>query len=657
MADETNPFDDLPKRDARHIIEEKAETAFQNRLTENGRFMLQRADRKDYGIDCQIEVLDGDRATNARVHVQLKGTERKLNADGSLSVEVSRPNLNYLLMQPHSAYVAYHLPTDTLRICPADLVMRQYEHAGTSWAYQKTVTVTFTEALTSDRLDRLAALAGSASRTMRNSRLQQGRSTAAEIPSLLRRTVPHVHVPDDPGSARALLEQLYERNADDVISAAFEQFEAVLGPGSPLLGLAYMSEINNGLSGRVIDTARVEAGVAHFQGELDHGRYQRGSLLYTIGNGFSALGQEDAARANYEAALDDRDVADRPELAAQIHKNLGSSLDQLGETALAVDHYREALRLDPHLPEAHYALAQVHIHQGDWADALAHLDRAVFTDAARTKTAGVIGWRANVLFNMGEGEAAFRELNSLLADTDVEPWIWPHCGRLVATFGRTTTANARHALGFWTRYVRALPGHAAARRELLLATFYLRIQGEDIGLSYTKFSAEFDRQISHVTDLQDAAFLWDRLGHWAQDKEDWAEAERCFRIAYTLDGGHYGYCLGTALNFLDRHEESLPLLKEQAETLQPDAMSWFQLGVAYANLGHSVAAADAYSKALALDPDYALAAFNLGGVHWNSGDMLDAIEVWEDAIAQFPDHELAAKLQRDFPTFFLPLNG
>jgi len=346
-----------------------------------------------------------------------------------------------------------------------------------------------------------------------------------------------------------------------------------------------------------------------------------------------------------------------PELAAQIHKNLGSSLDQLGETALAVDHYREALRLDPHLPEAHYALAQVHIHQGEWADGLAHLDRAVFADAARTKSAGVIGWRANVLFNMGEGEAAFRELNRLLADTDVEPWIWPHCGRLVATFGRTTTANARHALGFWTRYFRALPDHAAARRELLLATFYLRSQGEDVGRSYTEFRAEFDRQISHITDPEDAALLWDRFGHWAQDEDDWAEAERCFRIAYDLDGGHYGYCLGTALNFLDRHQESLPLLKEQAETLQPDAMSWFQLGVAYANLGHSAAAADAYGKALALDPDYALAAFNLGGVHWNSGDILDAIELWETAIARFPDHELAAKLRNDLPMFFLPPDG
>lgn len=96
-------------------------------------------------------------------------------------------------------------------------------------------------------------------------------------------------------------------------------------------------------------------------------------------------------------------------------------------------------------------------------------------------------------------------------------------------------------------------------------------------------------------------------GHWAQDEADWVEAELCFRKAYDLAGGHYGYCLGTALNFLGRFEESLPILREQAERIQPDAMSWFQLGAAYGDLGQSAQAIDAYEKALALDPDYDLA--------------------------------------------------
>src|SRR3546814_20944636 len=100
------------------------------RLTASGRFILQRSDRKDYGTDCEIEVVDQGQSTNVRVHVQLKGTERSLNADGSLSIEVSRLNLNYLLMPPHRFYVAYHIPTLSMSVCSADAVIREYHHAG-----------------------------------------------------------------------------------------------------------------------------------------------------------------------------------------------------------------------------------------------------------------------------------------------------------------------------------------------------------------------------------------------------------------------------------------------------------------------------------------------------------------------------------------------
>ena len=125
----------------------------------------------------------------------------------------------------------------------------------------------------------------------------------------------------------------------------------------------------------------------------------------------------------------------------------------------------------------------------------------------------------------------------------------------------------------------------------------------------------------------------------------WAEAERCFRKAYDLEGGHYGYCLGTALNFLDRFDESLPILLEQAETFQPDAMSWFQVGVAYAHLGQPDKAIDALQRAVTLDSEYALAMFELGGAHWNSGNLAKATEVWSVACERFPEHKLVPEVR------------
>ncbi|WP_236002388.1 tetratricopeptide repeat protein [Paraburkholderia elongata] len=184
-----------------------------------------------------------------------------------------------------------------------------------------------------------------------------------------------------------------------------------------------------------------------------------------------------------------------------------------------------------------------------------------------------------------------------------------------------------------------------------MTTFYLRGQGDNVTKSYSEFREEFDRHIAHV-DAYNAALAWDRLGHWAQDDEDWAEAERCFRKAYKLAGGEYGYCLAIALNELNRFDESVPLLQEQAQTVQPDAMSWFQLAAAYANLSRWSEAIDAYERTLTLDPDHAVAMFDLGGTHWNSGDAVTAVEVWTSAIVRFPSHELSAKLKRDFPLLF-----
>ena len=559
-----------------------------------------------------------------------------------------RINLNYLLMQGYSFYACYHVPTGSLRICPVDSVLRQYEHSGKTWTEQQSRTVSFVHELTVERLVQLSALAQSGARSSRNRRIEQSGASPADLPRQVMGTAPDVHVPEDPELACQILRQFYEQGADDVISAGFDKFGAALGASSDAMGPCYMAEINLAMARMSQHPRRVEEAIGYFRSKLDGGRYQAGSLHYTIGNAFSALGDEQSAKLAYEAALADPAFRDEPDLAAQGHMNLGTSFERLGEQERAVEHYREALRLNPDLAEAHNAIGNYYVHIGQYEDALVHLDRVVFAERNHGKTSAVAGWRANVLFNLGDTRAAFREINGLVSRADSLDWIWPWCARLVASFGRTTTENAVQAIAFWQRYVRAHPSHSAARRELLLTIFYLRTAGEDVEKGYAEFRDEFDRHVAHV-DADDAALPWDRLGHWAQDEGDWAEAERCFRKAYDLEGGHYGYCLGTALNFLGRYEESLPLLMEQAQVHQPDAMSWFQVASAYANLKCAPEAINAYQKALALDPDYALAMFDLGGTFWNSGDFKQASQVWKAAIARFPDHELAAKVRRDFP--------
>lgn len=172
-----------------------------------------------------------------------------------------------------------------------------------------------------------------------------------------------------------------------------------------------------------------------------------------------------------------------------------------------------------------------------------------------------------------------------------------------------------------------------------MATFYLRGQGVDVGRTYLEFREEFREHIAKADDA-DAALPWDRLGHWAQEEEDWDEAERCYRRAYDLDGGEYGYCLGTALLFLGRYDECLPLLLDQAERIQPDALSWVQVANAYLHLERSDEAILAFRKATEIDPTDGTAFFELAGALWNKGERDDAVSIWWEALGSFPDHEL-----------------
>lgn len=549
-------------------------------------------------------------------------------------------------MQPYAFFVCYHVPTDTLRFCSADAVVRRYEHMGQSWSEQQTITVIFSEVLTEARLKSLAALARSSAVSSRDTRVKQTTAHPDDLPGIVKAALPDLHVPEDHGQASVMLTKLYNSNADEIISAAFEKFAAILSRDHEAMMFCYMAEINLGMAGRSSNAGRIEDGISYLASRLDTGRYHAGSLHYSIGNGFSALGREEQAVQAYETALERLIDEDDSALLAQCHKNLGSSYQKLGDEEKAAVFFREALRHNPQLPEARHALGLHYHRKGEYREALEHFDQVIFAERTLGKRSSVSGWRMNILFNLGDGKAAFREISTLLSDAGEEEWIWPWCARQVANFGRASQENAKLSIPFWDRYLKAHPNCASGVRERLLNTLYLRSEGQGADLTYRAFRTEFDEGIQHVQG-EAAAYLWDRLGHWAQEEGNWEEAERCFRFAYDLGGGHYGYCLGTALNFLDRAEESLPILLSQAKEIQLDDMSWFQVAIAYEKLGRVREAVDAYQRTIALNAEYDLAWFNMGGVHWNAGELEDASRVWKEAVGRFPDHEMAALLRRD----------
>lgn len=644
-------LDDLPKRHSTHDTAEAAEIAFAAAIEAYNFFLVQQKDRNDYGTDLQIEVRHGDVVTNLRAHVQLKGTRAAANADGSVSVEVARANLNYLLAQPDSIYVCYHLLAQRLLVRYANDVFREYEHRGTDWSQQDKVTVRLTQAFDEEFQRCLHARVLASGKYARDRRLKWTATPPERIPVMVRQAIPAIEVPADPRQAMDILSRLYESGHDAVISDSFEQFAAVLGTSPGFMDKAYMAEINLGVNDLEFNRDRVREGMQKLQDAVERGEFHPGSLLYCQGNGWLALGEYEKAREAYLAALLQLEGPGLKHLAAQCSKNMGSALAALGKVDAARAFYERALELDPHLGEAHLALGLWHRRIGDDPRlALMHLDRVIRQRGSTLPISGVRGWRVEVLFKIGDVEGAFREIYSLLSEADQIEWAWPWCARQVATFGRASVDSAQHAARFWRFFIREHPGDDIAGRELLFCLSYLHLSEATVEIDFSRFKLMAIQLIDRGD--SESALLWDRVGHWAQQDGDWVEAERAYRKAYGLEPERYGYCLGTALNFLDRYSEALPILIREAEEYNPDAMSWFQVAVARGGSGDVAGSIAAYQRALELDADYDLAWFNLGGMFWNCGDIAQAVITWNKAVMRFPDHTLAKKLQREWPGFF-----
>ena len=643
-------LDDFPKCNINDKTQVAAEEAFRGAIIDCDLFIIQREDKHDYGTDFQLEVKANGQMTNVRVHVQIKGTESKPNKNNSISKSVYRTNLNYLFQQPSSLYVCYHLPTKRLLVRYVDDVLREYEHKKGNWESQKEVTVNFRQLFDNVFQAILKEKVLADAKVNRNCRFQYITTPPEQISELIQTTTKNIFVPMDVDQAKDILSNLYNSGEDIVISASFDQFAAVLNSSPESMMLAYMAEINLGINGQKFNKNRIHQGIEVIEMNMETGHYEPGSLLYSIGNGWLALGDYEKSKDAYLAALKYIESPKLSNLAAQCTKNLGSVFRELGMIEEAAEHYNRALDLNPKLSNAHFALSIYYRQKGDFTKMLDHLDQAVFLKDDVGHNTTLQGWRVEALFNVGDIKGAFREINNLINQADKFHWIWPWCARQVAIFGKESLESTQRAIQFWDAYLQVYSDHVAAQRERLFCFWYQRSVGHDIEICFEDFKQGISELISNGE--SDVAYLWDRVGHWAQYEEDWIVAEKFYRKAYNMEPEKYGYCLGTALNFLKRHSEALPILLLQAEEYLPDAMSWFQVAIAREGINDIDGSIMAYRKAIKLDDDYDLAWFNLGGLLWNKGDTEQSIEIWKKAIEQFPSHELAEKLRRDFPSDF-----
>lgn len=639
-------IDEFPNRDQNSELAEQSEAVFEQAVVEAQQFLIQQRDRRDYGTDFQLESKLSGRVTNFRIHVQLKSTRKLANSDGSISISVARKNLNYMLSQPNSIYVCYHYLTRALFVRSADDIFRDAEHKGENWRSQESLTIRFYTCFDAGFQSGLCAKAVAASSTLRDDRLAWVVASPDKFPEEAATSIPTITVPESPEDAHNALCALYERGKDDVISKAFGQFLSCFGPDDPRLTYAYLSEINLGMRRKRFNRERVSAAIDF----IERSRPDNGAdALYCRANGHSALQQNQAARHLYQEAIR-KTSRNNTHLAAQCWKNLGTLLEQEGDYSGSRRCYEQAIELSPDLMEAHMGLAISDHNAGNLVDALHHFDHVVRAahDVAATLLAR--GYRLDAYFRLGMTDKAFDDIEALLPHADQERWIFDWCARFVYNYARVNDSSVPRAIQFWNAFLRMQPRDRRAQRERLLCLAYAKMSGKAVTIDYARYISDVSEYLT--IDSTDAAYFWDRIGHWAQVDKNWEAAEQYYRKAYSLEPERYGYCLGVTLNYLKRFKEALPILVEQATIHQPDALSWFQVAISQDGIGNISGCKESYHRALTLDPNHALAMFNLGGIYWNHGPKAQALSIWSDAIKRFPEHKLAEKLREEFPEFF-----
>jgi len=438
-------------------------------------------------------------------------------------------------------------------------------------------------------------------------------------------------LPKNKNETYALIQDYYAAGDDLSIHRLAPQCETNFNQSLRIMNLIFMAEVNLGMNGGPADKERLRRAVAFWDRDESRRRWASCSLDFNRGNAFRVLGSISDAERLYRAAL-----KQKPDFA-KCWKNLGRLSQLKGDVPAAHKCYEEALQHDPKLFEALYALAVLSIQEvSDPQKALSLLNRISLSERTSEHIAAVQGWKALANLQLGDYAKGIANIEEALQTSPKAKWAWSIAGRLYALIRRHDQRFSEHAALFWERFLDRYPGNPQAWAEFGYTLWSLRDGDKWLTLRKQALDA-FQKAIE--LGLDDDGLAWDRIGHIHQEQDNWVEAEKAYRKATERNPTAFGYCLGVSLIFLGRYEEALPWVLKAAQRHQPDAMSWFQVGVCKEGLEQSMEAKKAYAKAIHLDKDYPQAWFKLGGIYWNEADFRRASLVWKKAIAKFPDYE------------------
>jgi tetratricopeptide (TPR) repeat protein len=267
------------------------------------------------------------------------------------------------------------------------------------------------------------------------------------------------------------------------------------------------------------------------------------------------------------------------------HTNLGSAKLDQGNLQGAMDHFAEALRMNPQYPEAHIGMGNVYVARGDAQQAAAHYMRAL---EFRPRDIELQMALAECLEQSDKSHEAMEVLEQAVARAPDEPEPRYRLGAALARQGKHAPALEHLRVA-----VRARPEFVEAHCELANSLLATGRWEEATGHLRHALQWRPDHPETHGL-LGLALTIGGRrqvaIEHFVaalQAKPDWAEMHNN---------------LGVALTGLERHEDAVQAFRRAIE-LKPDVQfGFFNLGCALYACGRRAEAIAAYREGIERDP-------------------------------------------------------
>jgi tetratricopeptide (TPR) repeat protein len=273
-----------------------------------------------------------------------------------------------------------------------------------------------------------------------------------------------------------------------------------------------------------------------------------------------------------------------------MHSNFGGALFQKGRFDEAIDHFEQALKINPGFTDARRDIGFVLLKQQKTDQAIAAFEQAL---QMKEDWPEIYNYLGLAYAQKGQFETAVEKYNNALKLEPDYAEAMKNLGIALGRLGRT-----QQAVENWQKALRLEPYNADANYNMGL---FMVSMGD-----YEKAAAYFTAAID--------------------EKPDWAEAK---------------YNLGTAYYELGKFESAIENFSE-ALRLKPDYPNAHRnLALALTKTGEYEEAVSHLKTALATEPNWAEAYYDLAGIYYRQGKLELSVEYLEQALAIKPDYVTA----------------